>query len=206
MLIQQIYFCRYSECIFTRYANIFLNVLQIYFCKIFLCMICAPQLKNLKSNTKLWINNPAVHLCTTLIIGNYLKVIVLFKMVKRLHLHFAVFKKVASICSLSPSKLPVLYLVGAREITVVVGEKHCQFSGKKAETFNFLQLLKTTLHGFRKLSMFTEVEGNRIQFKDNLADITYYRWATNDSWSPEMSDQYIFSESCVALTDMLSAN
>ena len=73
MLIQQIYFCRYSECIFTRYANIFLNVLQIYFCKIFLCMICAPQLKNLKSNTKLWINNPAVHLCTTLIIGNYLK-------------------------------------------------------------------------------------------------------------------------------------
>ena len=70
LLIQQKYFCRYSECIFTRYANIFLNVLRIYFCKIFLCMICAPQLKNLKSNTKLWINNPAVHLFTTLIIGN----------------------------------------------------------------------------------------------------------------------------------------
>ena len=45
---QQIYFCSYSKCIFTSNANIFLNVLQIYFCKILLCIICAPQLKNLK--------------------------------------------------------------------------------------------------------------------------------------------------------------
>ena len=59
---QQIYFSSYSKCIFTSYANIFLNVLQIYFCKIFLSIICAaPQLKNLKyEQYKTWINDTSL--------------------------------------------------------------------------------------------------------------------------------------------------
>ena len=59
---QQIYFSSYSKCIFTSYANIFLNVLQIYFCKIFLSIICAaPQLKNLKyEQYKIWINDTSL--------------------------------------------------------------------------------------------------------------------------------------------------
>ena len=51
------YLRRHREYIFKSSANIFLNVLQMYFCKVFLFMICALQLQNLKSNAKMGIDD-----------------------------------------------------------------------------------------------------------------------------------------------------
>ena len=54
---QQTYLRRHKEYIFRSSANIFLNVLQMYFCKVFLFMISALQLQNLKSNAKMRIDD-----------------------------------------------------------------------------------------------------------------------------------------------------
>ena len=100
------YLRRHKEYIFKSSANIFLNVLQMYFCKVFLFMICALQLQNLKSNAKMGIDDTnylilnSFH-CTVFIFHSIVMIPSIFDSV-------SLSQKVACICS--PGKRFLFYI------------------------------------------------------------------------------------------------
>ena len=123
----QTYLRRHREYIFKSSANIFLNVLQMYFCKVFLFMICALQLQNLKSNAKMGIDDTnylilnSFH-CTVFIFHSIVTFPSIFDSV-------SLSEKVACICS--PGKRFLFYIQSTRLLDQRGNKKCCQFSERK---------------------------------------------------------------------------